>query len=118
MRVLTGGDVSQVGRYLRYLPLHVITQACCAFTRPRAVPTRYTNEDDAPNTSGTIAHTSKIAISEQKSTHTTKTDVKSFNLKMASSDVPMDQDSPPIPEAEPKYGGFTRFEIELEVSTH
>ncbi|KAI1420831.1 SOH1-domain-containing protein [Xylaria sp. FL1777] len=32
---------------------------------------------------------------------------------MASEDVPMTQDTP-SPEAEPKYGGFTRFEIELE----
>jgi hypothetical protein len=27
------------------------------------------------------------------------------------------QSPPPIPTEEPKYGGFTRFEIELEVST-
>ncbi|KAI0805408.1 SOH1-domain-containing protein [Xylaria sp. FL0064] len=34
---------------------------------------------------------------------------------MASSDVPMAMtQDPPSPEAEPKYGGFTRFEIELE----
>lgn len=32
---------------------------------------------------------------------------------MASSDVVMTQEAP-SPEAEPKYGGFTRFEIELE----
>jgi hypothetical protein len=36
------------------------------------------------------------------------------NKEMASSDVKMAQD-PPSPEAEPKYGGFTRFEVELEV---
>jgi mediator of RNA polymerase II transcription subunit 31 len=27
------------------------------------------------------------------------------------------QEPPPIPTEEPKYGGFTRFEIELEVRT-
>ena len=27
------------------------------------------------------------------------------------------QTPPPIPSEEPKYGGFTRFEIELEVMT-
>ncbi|KAI8624872.1 SOH1-domain-containing protein [Xylariaceae sp. FL1651] len=32
---------------------------------------------------------------------------------MASDDVQMSQD-PPSPEAETRYGGFTRFEIELE----
>jgi hypothetical protein len=34
-------------------------------------------------------------------------------------DVPMESPSPPDAgdDEEPKYGGFTRFEIELEVST-
>lgn len=38
---------------------------------------------------------------------------------MASNDVIMEQ-NPPSLEADPKYGGFTRFEIELEVcnATH
>lgn len=32
------------------------------------------------------------------------------NINMSS-----DQTPPPVPSDEPKYGGFTRFDIELEV---
>lgn len=44
--------------------------------------------------------------------------MKEEAFDMASShDVDMtgNQTPPPIPSEEPKYGGFTRFEIELEV---
>lgn len=37
------------------------------------------------------------------------------DTKMEGVNMEHNQTPPPIPSDEPKYGGFTRFEIELEV---